>query len=462
MSFIIIDLILFVLFTIATVLFLYKRRSNLKRQGALYLYPTQVGVKFIEQFTKKYHALLRPLQYLILISGFALMITIVIALINLSYTYFTSPYLAEALKIPVLTPLIPYLPELFKLDYLPHFYFTYWIIIIAVIAIPHEFAHGIYSRLHKIKVRSTGFGFLGPFIAAFVEPDEKQMEKAPIKAQMSILAAGTFANLLMTLLFGIIFALFFLSFFSPAGVYIQTYTTAVVPTNSIFLNGTPLSQAVLPEKGLLEIISQNTSYLAPASFLQIALKENHPTVGVYENAPAINKRLQGAITHINNQPVSSKEELARILTEKRPGETVTITTATQSGKKNTTELTLGSRNGKAYLGIGFPKIERTGVSGLTYKGISLIADPSLYYNSKLGELGFFFKDLLWWLVLINASVALMNMLPVGIFDGGRFFYLTVLSITDSKQIAKQAFKISTWIFIALAIALMLKWVFIYI
>jgi len=49
------------------------------------------------------------------------------------------------------------------------------------------------------------------------------------------------------------------------------------------------------------------------------------------------------------------------------------------------------------------------------------------------------------------------MLPVGMFDGGRFFYLTVLGITGSEKAGKRAFKISTWIILLLVAALMLKW-----
>ena len=38
MSFIAYDLIFLLVFTLATIIFLYNRRSNLKRQGLLYLY----------------------------------------------------------------------------------------------------------------------------------------------------------------------------------------------------------------------------------------------------------------------------------------------------------------------------------------------------------------------------------------------------------------------------------------
>src|SRR3989344_7574707 len=167
-AFLIYDLTFLVVFTLGVIIFLYTHKKNLQRQGLLYLYRTKIGIKFIDSFTEKYKKILKPLQYLILASGYLLMAGMIYLLAKFSWVYLTSPVAAKALKVPVLIPLVPYLPDLFKLDFLPSFNFTYWIIIIAIIAIPHEFAHGIFARIHKIKVHSTGFGFLGPFLAAFV------------------------------------------------------------------------------------------------------------------------------------------------------------------------------------------------------------------------------------------------------------------------------------------------------
>src|SRR3989344_4963093 len=203
-SFIAYDLVFLVLFTLAVVIFLYKKRRNLQRQGLLYLYRTRVGIKFIDWTSLKFPRLLKGMQYVVVFFGYVLMIGMVYLLINFSYTYITSPVAAEALKVPVIVPLIPYLPEIFNLDFLPPFYFTYWIVILAIAAIPHEFAHGIFARAHKIKILSTGFGFLGPFLAAFVEPDENTMNKRDKFPQMAILASGTFANIVFTVIFALI------------------------------------------------------------------------------------------------------------------------------------------------------------------------------------------------------------------------------------------------------------------
>ena len=66
-------------------------------------------------------------------------------------------------------------------------------------------------------------------------------------------------------------------------------------------------------------------------------------------------------------------------------------------------------------------------------------------------------DFLWWIALINLLVALFNMLPLGILDGGRFFYLTILAITKSEKISKRFFSAITYIILLLLALVMLIW-----
>ena len=462
-AFLIYDLTFLVVFTLAVVIFLYTHKKNLQRQGLLYLYRTKIGIKFIDSFTEKYKKILKPLQYLILTSGYLLMAGMIYLLAKFSWVYLTSPVAAKALKVPVLIPLVPYLPDLFKLDFLPSFNFTYWIIIIAIIAIPHEFAHGIFARLHKIKVHSTGFGFLGPFLAAFVEPDEKQMAKAKKFPQLSILAAGTFANVIFTVIFGIILWIFFISAFAPSGLYFTSYSTSVLNISQIQIPSDFLNQ------DFVELSYQNQTYFASPSVLKQTLDSKLPLIVVYDDTPAFNVKLQGAITHIDGAPITSLSELTAAIQSHTPGDIISIRTAVQDNvRDNNIEfkdytLKLGEREGNAFLGIGIAPIQQqSGLLGWVFNLITGIKDPMIYYESSLGALGWFIYYLLWWTVLICISVALVNMLPVGIFDGGRFFYLTVWSITGSEKIAKKAFAISTWLILALIAALMIKWVLIFI
>src|SRR3989338_8989395 len=200
MSFYIYDIIFLVVFSLAVGIFLYKRRKNLKKEGLLYLYRTQVGIRFIDYVGEKYKKAISFFAFLAIISGYLLMASMVYLFYKLIYIYLFVPEVVRAIKIPPLMPLVPYLPEAFNISFLPPFYFTYWIIAIAVIAIFHEFSHGIIARRYGIQIHTTCFGFLGPFLAAFVEPDEKQMESKPKFQQIAVLSAGTFTNLILAVL----------------------------------------------------------------------------------------------------------------------------------------------------------------------------------------------------------------------------------------------------------------------
>ncbi|MEM4259525.1 MAG: site-2 protease family protein [Candidatus Pacearchaeota archaeon] len=458
MSFIIYDIIFLVLFTLFVVIFLYKRRHNLKREGLLYLYRTKLGVKFIESSTKKYSKFFKLLEYPIVVSGYALMLFGIWIIIMLAYNYITSPYIAKALKIPVVMPLIPYLPELFKIEFLPPFYFTYWILIIAVIAIPHEFSHGIFARLNKIKILSTGFGFLGPFLAAFVEQDDKQMQKSKKFSQLAILAAGTFANLIVAILFGLILLLFFISTFTPAGISFNMYATTALNLSSI----SSVSLNPIENSSFVRIEANNKSYFIDINVLNESLSANQDYIFVFDDSPAFNARLSGAITEIDGNKILSYQDLNFTLSSYKPGDNITITTIDNKKNKRFYNITLGERDGKAFLGIGMIPYSSKGIFSIFNSIIEKVKAPFVYYESVLGDLGVFILNLLWWIVMVSLSVALMNMLPLGIFDGGRFFFLTIWSLTGSRKIGERAFKFSTWFFLALIAVMIIKWFFIFI
>ena len=147
----------------------------------LLLYKTNWGVKLIHRIGEKYQKTLKVLSYISIGLGYILMVCVLYLIGKIVWIYTTQGAFVKAIEIPPIMPLIPYLPQIFKLSFLPPFYFTYWIIIIAVIAITHEFSHGIFAARKKVKIKSTGFGFfpffLPIFLAAFVELDEKRNGK---------------------------------------------------------------------------------------------------------------------------------------------------------------------------------------------------------------------------------------------------------------------------------------------
>lgn len=431
----------------------------------MFLYHTQWGVKIMDQWAQKYKRLLRPLQYVIVVVGFILLIAMSWLLVTTVYDYVTSPFLAKALKIPPLLPLFPYFPQLFKIESIfPPFYFTYFLVAIAIVAIVHEFSHGLFARLHKVRIKSTGIAFFGPFFGAFVEQDDRDMKKIKKFPQMAILAAGVFANVLMTILFGFILWGFFALSFAPAGVNFNTYTTAIVNVSAITaIGGIPLANFELANlnESLIAISTPEGRYFVPGTPLKTAIENNVPAITTYDDAPAINARLKGTILSIDGMPTRSIEELRAAIASRRPGDRVTLATLQDDATVEYT-LALGEREGRAYLGIGVSKPSQSGFKGFVSKVIYSIKDPFTYYAPTWGgDFAWFLYYLLWWVFMINLLVALFNMLPLGMLDGGRFFYLAIWSLTGKEQWGKNAYKIASWFFVALLALMMVRWVFVF-
>ena len=172
MSFIVYDVSFLVIFLIFLSIFLYRGRKRVKKEGLLLLYKTTWGIRLINYFGNKYKKTLKALSYVSITLGYILMATMLYLFGKIIWIYAFHQDVVRAIKIPPIMPLIPYLPQAFKLDFLPPFYFTYWIIILAIIAITHEFAHGIFAIREKVNIKTTGFGFfpffLPIFLAAFV------------------------------------------------------------------------------------------------------------------------------------------------------------------------------------------------------------------------------------------------------------------------------------------------------
>jgi membrane-associated protease RseP (regulator of RpoE activity) len=75
------------------------------------------------------------------------------------------------------------------------------------------------------------------------------------------------------------------------------------------------------------------------------------------------------------------------------------------------------------------------------------------------DLIIFIRDLLYWLILINLGMAFFNMVPSSVLDGGRFFYITMLSITKSEKFAGYSYKIVSSLILAILLFITIIWGF---
>ena len=150
---------------------------------------TNVGLKTIDRIGSGLRGILTRISPVMIIIGFLGMIIVAVNLIYELFKIFAGQTAQSVgLVLPVEGKGIFFVP------------FIYWILAVIIVMIVHEGGHGIMARSWKIPVRKTGIAFLGAIIpiipAAFVEPDEKKLAKTTTKKQLSVFAAGPFANII--------------------------------------------------------------------------------------------------------------------------------------------------------------------------------------------------------------------------------------------------------------------------
>ena len=284
------DLIFAIIFYgIIYILFLKYRKKFEVQNKIFVLYKTKLGLKLMDSFSKKYPRFLNILGYISIAVGLTGMIFIFYILVKGTYMLIIKPA-----STPVLSPVLPGI----QIPGLPMLSFWHWILSILFIAVIHEFSHGVYARLADIKIKSSGFAFLGPILATFVEPDEKQMAKKPVKKQLAVLSAGPFSNILS----GFIILLI-----------------------SIFLLS-PIASSIIESKGV-------------------------KIVEVTENYPLSKTNIKSGeiIKEINNISIADTEDFVNALNSFKPNDVITIKTDKITEKVT---LTGNPKNSSSpYLGV---------------------------------------------------------------------------------------------------------------
>lgn len=383
------DLILLLVFLAVIAIFYLTHKHKFEIQGKIFaLYKTSLGLEWMDKMAKRHPRLLKFLAYVGIIVGFIGMIAMFIIIIKATFDLIFVPD-----SLPALAPV---LPGIKIAPGLPTLSFLHWIISLFIIAIVHEFSHGVIARVYNIKIKSSGFAFLGPIPAAFVEPDEKKMEKSGVKAQLSILAAGSFSNILLALL--VILILFFVS---------------------------PFTNSLLEGRGVM--VSQ-----------------------VVENGPLDLSGIQKGenITKLDNVKIETTTQFFEELSKKKPGQEIILQT-----DKGTSKVVLGEQpkgflkadNGVGYLGAG--------ISPLSVEYNTEAVDG---YGKTLLDLIFWFRQLLFWVWVISLGVGLFNLLPLGPVDGGRMFVLGMMTFM-SKEKAMKTWKAITLFLLLILIINLLPW-----
>jgi len=370
-----------VLFYLGLILFLIWRKKHLVVQAkVIVLYRTLLGIRFIRKIAEKYRPWVILFGYIGVGAAYVGLILISFLLVYNLYNLFAKPDAASGVSLVLPGINIPGIGVLS---------FWYWLIAIFVIAVVHEFSHGIVAKAHNLKIKSTGLVVLGPILGAFVEPDEKKVEKQSDIVQYSIFAAGPFSNIVLGIVALLLFSLI------------------LTPVQNIFLEPTGFSFA---------------EYYGPG----------YPAEGAGLKPGMI-------INEVNDIEVKDFMDFYDVAYCVKPDEEIVVGTTEGSFSLMTTESP--ENPGKSFIGVKTVKNEFV----LKEKYEQSILYKSLYY--VIDWLTVFFK----WLYLLSLGIGLFNLLPLPIVDGGRILKLSLEKI-HGKDKGTRKFARWSFLFLLLLLA----------
>lgn len=344
----------------------------------LLLYKTKFGINFIQKVVKKYREWVILVGYTGVGIGYIGIIFISGVLLKNLYDIL---FVAESTAgVSVVLPGV----NVPGIGVLP---FWYWLIALFFIALIHEFGHGVVAMAHKIKLDSTGIAFIGPIIGAFVEPNNKQMNKQSDIVKYSVMAAGPFFNFLLAI-------------------------AAILLLKFAFF---PLQEMMVEEDGFTFSEYVNESYPAAIAGL--------PTDTV--------------ITGIDGTETANFYEFAEVLTCKAPGDTITINSFDEEGNMKDYVLTLTANpddENKGFMGINTIQNNVKVKEPYTH-GIGEVAYYTLDWFNGMSNGG---KGFWFWMYLLSLGIGLFNLLPLAITDGGQMLQL-ILERTHGKKKGNKRF-----------------------
>ncbi|HLD87451.1 MAG TPA: site-2 protease family protein [Candidatus Nanoarchaeia archaeon] len=415
-------IIITIVFFIALTWYVYSKRNAMQAQKVLppllyfSMYRTTWGLKTMDSWAKKYARILNWLGISGVVIGFLGMVFICFALIKSLIDLLAKPEAPAGVGL-----VLPFKAK--GIFYVP---IEYWIICIFVIALVHEFSHGVLSRVYGVKVKASGFAFAGTTIrtlgiiliaiglwknlktsalgsvdlfsspdvliligfllfafsylanitapiipAAFVEPDEKKLRKKPLMQQLAVFGAGPFSNVILGFLF--------------LGLYL-----ALVP----------IATGVIQPNGI-----------AIESFVE----GNHPS-------ESSGLQVGDVITTIDGVPTPYVSNLTNEALKKRPGDTVVLKT-----KNAEYQITLGSNpanESKPFMGITMAQSKEL--------------DPVV--KERFGVV---FPTILLWMMglfmfmfILNLGIGLFNLVPIGPLDGGRMLHIVLMTYMEKDKAIK--------------------------
>ncbi|MCA9497149.1 MAG: site-2 protease family protein [Nanoarchaeota archaeon] len=377
----------FLVFIIILTIFLYIKRKNLEVQGKfpffyILMYKTKLGLGKMDLWSKKHPKVFLFLSYLsIFIGVIGLFFSLWFMVYQLGFIVEYDLKEGGGLVLPIKTesgsiagiPVVA--PPFFE-----------WFIALMILVIVHEFAHGVIAERFKIKIKSSGFAFMGliaPLLpAAFVEPDEKYLKKAKWWQQIAVFGAGSTSNFI----FG---GLFLLIFFFVANPFMY-----------------------------------ETTQLESISFTSVMNESSLKNYGIES----------GEIIALNYEPISNFDFIVGNGMGPGMSDLIIIPDFYNFTKNQTILLTINTNNLVSIYEIQTFQLEEYGNKSMI--GISGF-QPNLETKDDylyLGGFPKFFQGLIFWIALLNIGIGLMNLLPIWITDGGQIAKTLLANFIRNEKI----------------------------
>ena len=232
-----------------------------------------------------------------------------------------------------------------------------------IVLVMHEGAHGIVAALEKIKIKSGGFAVFIAVFAGFVEPDEKEFEKAKKVSKMRVIGAGATANVIFALALGLLLL-----------------------TNPVFA-------IIVPEP------LRSAFYEVPEGVTVLSVMEGFgaESAGLAEG---------DVITSLGGTRVVSAIDLERAGLE--PGQTVQVSVL-RGGQTQEFEVRI----------MPSPDDPDRGLLGIIRDAASFV--PVYGFIEWHPQVSMY----LLWLWMISFFIGIINMLPLPILDGGKFVHIII-------------------------------------
>ena len=443
---------------------------NLYKYGPCVMIRTRLGIRLMDRWSK-YRRFWRFFGVFSIIVSFGLMAFIVyimvVGLLNIPTSLNNSGLGIEyALAIPGINPLMS------------GEFFWYAILGLFVAMVIHELAHGFQTRANDMRVDSTGALYGVVPLGAFVEPNEKDIEKSSRRAKLDLYSAGITVNFLGAAVAFFIFAILMMGGIS-SDFGDNTAVYKVSENSPALEGGIPASAIILSVDGQdYNYYGTRTVDFSPGSLVEVKyLTENHNSEplsttiqwGVYieyisEGSPADGKLEAGTFIRSitidgNKSQFYDTVEFLSFMQTTSPGDVATIEYVSRGDSNSSIDvsstevmITLGNNGGIGYIGIGnstsgmsitTPNIVLEtgrnpiyGADGIIGAGKSLmgyITGPMVgyspipsgthwWYDVPMGGAFWILVSVFYWIFWLNVMLGVSNAIPAIPFDGGFIFH----------------------------------------